>query len=133
MKKLIYALLTLTLVAFVGCKKDDAKQLDVTTDNLIGTWEIYKTYDKEDGWDTEYGAKYGYQWQITFRSNGTGTSVEIDEDGTYEEDFTYTVANGTIKLSFSGYTEQIKVKSLTQKELVTIDEDGHSQYFKRVK
>jgi hypothetical protein len=131
MKKLIYALLTLTLVAFVGCKKDDAKQLDVTTDNLIGTWEIYKTYDKEDGWDTEYGAKYGYQWQITFRSNGTGTSVEIDEDGTDEQDFTYTVANGTIKLSYGGYTDQIKVKSLTKKELVTGSGDNYAEYFKR--
>lgn len=133
MKKLVYALLALSLVAFVGCKKDDDKQKEVTTANLVGTWELYKTYDKEEGWDTEYGSKYGYQWQVTFRADLTGTSVEIDDDGTFEQAFTYNVENGVIKLNYNGYTDRIHVKSLTQNELVTGSGENYAEYFKRVK
>ncbi|WP_304708087.1 lipocalin family protein [uncultured Rikenella sp.] len=135
MKKLVYAMLALSLVAFVGCKKDKDKQKEVTVENLVGTWEIYKTYDDGE-WDTEWGVAVGYQSILKINANGTGTMETIEEEYRNTTSFTYKMASsGTITITTSyGDTRQVKVKSLTDKELVLeYSEYGatYAEYYKR--
>ena len=127
----------LSLVAFVGCKKDEDKQKEVTVENLTGTWEIYKTY--EDGeWDTEWGVAYGYQRILKINANGTGTMETIDDEEYRNEiSFTYNVASGYVTITNSyNDMERVKVKSLTAKELVLEYSYGNetaAEYYKRIK
>ncbi|MDE5945206.1 MAG: lipocalin family protein [Rikenella sp.] len=138
MKKLIYALLAFSLVTFVGCKKDDDKNEEkkaTTVSNLVGSWEQYKVYDDEDGWDTEYGAAYGLQVTWTFNTNGRGTFVVIDDGIRENYPFEYEVKSGYLYVNYDdGDTDRMKIKSLTQTELV-LDwgADDGVYYYKRTR
>lgn len=129
-------MLALSLVAFVGCKKDKDKQKEITVENLTGTWEIYKTY--EDGeWDNEWGSAHGYQRVLKINANGTGTVEIIEEEYRHESSFTYKLASGYVTITDSyGDTEQVKIKSLTDKELVleySYGGETAAEYYKRIK
>ena len=140
MKKLVYAMLALSLVAFVGCKKDKDKQKEVTVDNLVGTWEVYKSYyADEDGseWDDEWGAAVQYQKLLTINANGTGVMEHIDDVNKYTISFTYKIEPGYVTITDSyGDTERWTVKSLTDKGLVLEYSNGNeteAKYYKRIK
>lgn len=103
--------------AFVSCSSDDkdddgGNNIEVV-ESLVGTWKC--TFST------------GYQL-VTFKSNGKGTLLEVDEeDEDYEEAFTYTYnANSkTLKINWEDDDpEQWQVVSLTSKKLVVLDEDG---------
>lgn len=133
-------MLALSLVAFVGCKKDKDKQKEVTVDNLVGTWEVYKSYyADEDGseWDDEWGAAVQYQEFLTINANGTGTGKSIIEGDVHSTPFTYKIESGYVTTTDSyGNTEKAKVKSLTAKELVLEYSNGsepEAKYYKRIK
>ncbi len=134
-------MLALSLVAFVGCKKDKDKQKEVTVDNLVGTWEVYKSYyADEDGseWDDEWGAATGYQSFLIIKANGTGVMEDIDEGYKSTTSFTYKIEPGYVTITDSyGNTEKAKVKSLTAKELVLEYSYGgnetEAEYYKRIK
>ena len=140
MKKLVYAMLALSLVAFVGCKKDKDKQKEVTVDNLVGTWEVYKSYyADEDGseWDDEWGAAAGYQSFLIIKANGTGVMEDIDEGYKSTTSFTYKIEPGYVTITDSyGDTERWTVKSLTDKGLVLESVYGNETlaiYYERIK
>lgn len=129
-------MLALSLVAFVGCKKDKDKQKEVTVDNLVGTWEVYKSYyADEDGseWDDEWGAAVQYQEFLTINANGTGTGKSIIEGDVHSTSFTYKIESGYVII---GNMAKAKVKSLTDKELVLEYSNGNeteAKYYKRIK
>ncbi len=104
-------------LSFVSCssddKDDDGGNNTEVVESLVGTWKC--TFST------------GYQL-VTFKSNGKGTLLEVDEeDEDYEEAFTYTYnANSkTLKINWEDDDpEQWQVVSLTSKKLVVLDEDG---------
>ncbi|MDE6499833.1 MAG: lipocalin family protein [Rikenella sp.] len=121
MKKLIYALLAFSLVTFVGCKKDD-KQVEVNAANVEGTWEYTGYFDGElNKWEP---VEKGYSLKMIFKAGGIGSLVETDDEGSYDESFTYKVENGRLKITDTdGYTESQQIKSLTKTELILISEE----------
>ena len=103
--------------AVVSCssddKDDDGGNNTEVVESLVGTRKC--TFST------------GYQL-VTFKSNGKGTLLEVDEeDEDYEEAFTYTYnANSkTLKINWEDDDpEQWQVVSLTSKKLVVLDEGG---------
>ena len=115
-------LLSLLVILFMGfavvsCssddKDDDGGNNTEVVESLVGTWKC--TFST------------GYQL-VTFKSNGKGTLLEVDEeDEDYEEAFTYTynASSKTLKINWEDDDpEQWQVVSLTSKKLVVLDEDG---------
>ena len=103
--------------AVVSCssddKDDDGGNNTEVVESLVGTWKC--TFST------------GYQL-VTFKSNGKGTLLEVDEeDEDYEEAFTYTynASSKTLKINWEDDDpEQWQVVSLTSKKLFVLDEDG---------
>ena len=119
MKTKLLSLLVILFMGFavVSCssddKDDDGGNNTEVVESLVGTWK--------------YTFSTGYQL-YTFKSNGKGTLVEVDEeDEDYEEAFSYTYnANSkilTIKWEDEA-PEDWQVVSLTSKKLVVLNEDG---------
>ena len=49
---------------------EDDHTIDLS--QLVGTWEMTRMYDGEDGtWDNEYCAEYGFVATTEFREDGT--------------------------------------------------------------
>jgi len=103
--------------AFVSCssddKDDDGGNNTEVVESLVGKWKC--TFST------------GYQL-VTFKSNGKGTLLEVDEeDEDYEEAFTYTynAKSNTLTIYWEDDDpEEWQVVSLTSKKLVILDEDG---------
>ena len=119
MKTKLLSLLVILFMGFavVSCssddKDDDGGNNTEVVESLEGTWKC--TFST------------GYQL-VTFKSNGKGTLLEVDEeDEDYEEAFTYTynASSKTLKINWEDDDpEQWQVVSLTSKKLVVLDEDG---------
>lgn len=119
MKTKLLSLLVILFIGFavVSCssddKDDDGGNNTEVVESLVGTWKC--TFST------------GYQL-VTFKSNGKGTLLEVDEeDEDYEEAFTYTynASSKTLKINWEDDDpEQWQVVSLTSKKLVVLDEDG---------
>ena len=119
MKTKLLSLLVILFMGFavVSCssddKDDDGGNNTEVVESLVGTWKC--TFST------------GYQL-VTFKSNGKGTLLEVDEeDEDYEEAFTYTynASSKTLKINWEDDDpEQWQVVSLTSKKLVVLDEDG---------
>lgn len=109
--------------AFVSCSsddKDDGGNSIEVVESLVGSWK--------------YTFSTGYQL-VTFKSNGKGTFLEVDEeDEDYEEAFTYSYnANSkTLKINrVDDDPEEWQVVSLTSKKLVVLNEDGRVTFTKQ--
>ncbi|TBW28577.1 lipocalin family protein [Gramella sp. KN1008] len=98
MKKLL--LFTLMLVISISCSKEDnnLKPLDLSVNNITGTWQLTETYLSPGGeteWqEIENGPTYN------FKSNGSFTYSEGDcTSGNFE------ILNENLKLSCHGSSE----------------------------
>ena len=108
MKKLIYPLLTLSILFTIGCD-DDKKEESV--DSIIGTWTLSAVCGFEDGncsgtctdvtamWLEDEGS-----FSMTFSSDGTGTLGENEESFNWSGSgpYTLTVDGESTTINLSG-------------------------------
>ena len=105
MKKLIYPLLTLSILFTIGC--DDKKEESV--DQIIGTWTLSAVCGFEDencsGICTDVTAMWFEDegsFSITFSSDGTGTLNEESFNWSGSGPYTLTADGESITINLSG-------------------------------
>ena len=105
-KKLIYPLLTLSILFTIGCD-DDKKEESV--DSIIGTWTLSAVCGFEDencsGICTDVTAMWFEDegsFSITFSSDGTGTVNEGSFSWSGSGPYTLTVEGESITINLSG-------------------------------
>lgn len=137
MKKVIYVLVAVATLAFVGCSKDD--DATPTPENIAGSWEVYKAYWEEEF--EEEGEKVSEKyWEhydageeiYTFEANGIfSLSMGSDWYGNNHAG-TYTINGKTLTLVYSPSadigTKIYTIKSLLANELVLIEKDEGDDY-----
>ena len=108
MKKLIYTLLTLSILFTIGCD-DDKKEESV--DSIIGTWTLSAVCGFEDencsGTCTDVTAMWledEGSFSMTFSSDGTGTLGENEESFNWSGSgpYTLTVEGESTTINLSG-------------------------------
>ena len=106
MKKLIYPLLTLSILFTIGCD-DDKKEESV--DSIIGTWTLSAVCGFEDencsGICTDVTAMWFEDegsFSITFSSDGTGTVNEESFSWSGSGPYTLTVDGESTTINLSG-------------------------------
>ena len=106
MKKLIYPLLTLSILFTIGCD-DDKKEESV--DLIIGTWTLSAVCGFEDencsGICTDVTAMWFEDegsFSITFSSEGTGTINEESFNWSGSDPYTLIVDGESITINLSG-------------------------------
>ena len=105
MKKLIYPLLTLSILFTIGC--DDKKEESV--DQIIGTWTLSAVCGFEDencsGTCTDVTAMWledEGSFSMTFSSDGTGTLNEESFNWSGSGPYTLTADGESITINLSG-------------------------------
>jgi uncharacterized protein (TIGR03066 family) len=111
----------LLLVGVTAVRAADEKDLD--KDKLVGTWEVTGgTLPVGTTWEF---TKDGKLTIVIKNPNGTTTKFE----GTYKiKGQAFTI---TGKLAGDDYTETFTAPTVTDKELVLLDEDGKKDIFKK--
>jgi hypothetical protein len=106
MKKLIYTLLTLSILFTIGCD-DDKKEESV--DSIIGTWTLSAVCGFEDencsGTCTDVTAMWledEGSFSMTFSSDGTGTLNEESFNWSGSGPYTLTADGESITINLSG-------------------------------
>ncbi|MDE5578911.1 MAG: lipocalin family protein [Alistipes sp.] len=129
MKRFIFSMLAMAAIAFVGCDKEEE---NTTTGTLIGTWEMTKSWSQTDGWDTQFGAQWGYVLTVRFYENGSVVVTQIDSNGTETQRNTYQIVAGTLRITLpNGQTNVAVIESLTSTELILAYGDT-KEYYKRI-
>ena len=129
MKRFIFSMLAMAAITFVGCDKEEET---ATTGTLIGTWEMTKSWSQSDGWDTEFGAQWGYILTVRFYENGSAVATQIDSSGTQTQRTTYQMTAGTLRITLpNGQTNIAVIESLTATELILAYGDT-KEYYKRI-
>lgn len=130
MKKFISIVAAVATVVFVGCSKDD--DLKPSTDNIAGSWEVYKEYWEEEWVDD--GEKFSdNNWEdydegemvYTFEKNGLFT---LTMDGKYRESGSYTLNGKILTVAYSDVNNTYTIKSLTSNELVLVEKEEYQDY-----
>ena len=106
MKKLIYPLLTLSILFTIGCDDDKKEEL---VDSIIGTWTLSAVCGFEDencsGICTDVTAMWFEDegsFSITFSSDGTGTVNEGSFSWSGSGPYTLTVDGESTTINLSG-------------------------------
>ncbi|WP_296008046.1 hypothetical protein [uncultured Alistipes sp.] len=129
MKRFIFSMLAMAAIAFVGCDKEEETSV---TGTLIGTWEMTKLWSQSEGWDTEFGAQWGYVLTVRFYENGSAVATQIDSSGTQTQRTTYQMTAGTLRITLpNGQTNIAVIESLTATELILAYGDT-KEYYKRI-
>lgn len=124
-------MLVMTATALVGCNKNE--ESTVITGTLIGTWEMTKSWSQSDGWDTEYGALYGYVLTVRFYENGRAVVTQVDGSGTETIQVTYVMIAGTLQVTLpTGQINTARIETLTATELVLAYADTR-EYYTRIR
>jgi uncharacterized protein (TIGR03066 family) len=121
MKLLRMSLAVVLLLGVTALRADDKKDLD--KDKLVGTWEVTKGESLPVGSTVEF-TKDG-KVKITVKEGDKTMTIE----GTYKIDGQ--AFKSTLKFGDKENTETVKVTSLTDKELVLLDEQGKKDTFKK--
>lgn len=122
-------MLAMAAIVFVGCDKEEET---ATTGTLIGTWEMTKSWSQADGWDTEFGAQWGYVLTVRFYENGSVVVTQIDSSGTQTQRNAYQIVAGTLRITLpNGQTNVAVIESLTSTELILAYGDT-KEYYKRI-
>ncbi len=122
-------MLAMAAIAFVGCDKEEETSV---TGTLIGTWEMTKLWSQSEGWDTEFGAQWGYVLTVRFYENGSAVATQIDSSGTQTQRTTYQMTAGTLRITLpNGQTNIAVIESLTATELILAYGDT-KEYYKRI-
>jgi uncharacterized protein (TIGR03066 family) len=124
MNQLRIGLAGLLLLGISAARADDKKDLD--RDKLVGVWKVTKGETLEPGTTWTF-TRDGKATVLLKNANGTTTTFE----GTYKikgQGFTITG-----KLAGDDYKETFTVPTLTDKELILVDEDGKKDTCERSK
>jgi uncharacterized protein (TIGR03066 family) len=121
MKMLRIGLAAVLLLGVSTARADDKKDLD--KDRLVGVWEVTKGESLPVGTTAEF-TKDG-KLKIVIKDKGQTITIE----GTYKIDGQ--AFKSTLKFGDKENTELIKVPTLTDKELVLVDEKGQKDTFKK--
>ena len=128
MKKLIYPLLTLSILFTIGCD-DDKKEESV--DSIIGTWTLSAVCGFEDGncsgtctdvtamWLEDEGS-----FSMTFSSDGTGTLGENEESFNWSGSGPYTFTTEDEDI----YTVNLSENSITWSITWNVEQDVCIQF-----
>ena len=118
MKMLRIGLAVLLLLGVTAVRAYDEKDLD--KDKLVGTWEVTKGETLELGSTCEF-TKDG---KLTFVIKEKGQTNKLE--GTYKIDGQ--AFKATLKFGDKEATQTLKVPTLTDTELVMVDENGKKEY-----
>ena len=128
MKKLIYTLLTLSILFTIGCD-DDKKEESV--DSIIGTWTLSAVCGFEDencsGTCTDVTAMWledEGSFSMTFSSDGTGTFGENEESFNWSGSGPYTFTTEDEDI----YTVNLSENSITWSITWNVEQDVCIQF-----
>lgn len=141
MKRIVFGLLALTALVFVGCENDGGGN----SSKFEGEWAFVADYDDEYGWDYYYGESDTY---IKISGNSIAIYEANDWDGYsfgngyYEcsrDDFeyiistTFNVSGGKGYLDGIGEAGYLEISDGKLYRYYTEDEDGYCEMYERVK
>ncbi len=147
MKKLFFcAAALLAAISFAACSDDDDEtNLPVTSDNIVGTWQIvheegWEIYDGEkDTWSWDYPDEDGWYCTLTFDKKSSLTNIEYEGGNEIDrKTVTYSISGNTLTLKDEYSNEEsVEIKKLTESELVLFDSEEdwfeESSTYKRIK
>ena len=116
-------LAVVVLLAVTAVRADDKKDKDLDKDKLVGTWEVTKGESLPVGSTVEF-TKDG-KLKLAVKEGDKTMTIE----GTYKIDGQ--AFKSTLKVGDKDNTETVKVASLTDKELVLVDEQGNKDTLKK--
>ncbi|MCJ7757522.1 MAG: lipocalin family protein [Gillisia sp.] len=122
MKKITYLFaMVFAVMLSVSCSSDDDSGSDLSTNALIGTWEII-----------ELGDGFEYKVTVTFNANNSGTMVNVEtfegETETETENFTWSTSGNKLTISSSGESEVVTY-TISGNKLTITDQDGYVVVF----
>ncbi len=141
MKRILFGLLALTALVFVGCEKDG----NGGSKEFNGRWAFVADYDNDYGWDYYYNESDTY---IEISGNQIAIYEAIDWDNCFfeggyyfcsEENFEYIISTTFEvrgdKAYFDGLAEAgyMQIKGGKLYRYYTEDEDGYCEMYERVK
>ncbi|MBR5850743.1 MAG: lipocalin family protein [Alistipes sp.] len=133
MKKYVYLLLaTMLCISFVSCEKDgdDGKDADLESILLVGTWNLYKSWD-----DHRFYDETGYHSGFRFDANGKGFWYENGYDIMKGERqyFTWECANSVLTIYYDeGAVQRATIKQIDHEELILSYNKGfEKEYYHR--
>lgn len=103
------------MTAFMGiglasCSSDDDPQKDEEESAIVGTWS-----SEESSSDQDYEI-------VTFKSNGTGSVLEIDQGRKHEPDaIEYVYSNGKLTIIYEDGSDVFDVVTLSKNTLIIED------------
>ncbi len=124
MNLLRIGLACLLVLGVTVARADEKKDKDLDKDKLVGTWEVTK------------GDSLPVGSTVEFTKDGKSKFVILNSDGkTQKFEGTYKIEGqgfkSVVKIEDKEHTETIKVTTLTDKELVVVDEKGQKDTFKK--
>lgn len=139
MKKLFYFLFAAMLCGgLVCCSSDEANDSDgkkSTEELLVGTWQLYKTYEEDYGWDY-YDEDSEFLMIFKFEEDGGGTLFEKDGDVMEGAPMEWSLIGSFLQIcvifDYDVMEDVMKIKSINDKELVW-DWGGEIECYRRVK
>lgn len=108
MKKLLFIMaMILPLFTFIGCSDDDEKDIQLTTEQVVGKWNV--TFAEQDGESLDIPSGYIY---LTLNSDGKYKTVMFDDSyiGTWELE-----GNTVVGTTLDPITERFKFISINGK------------------
>ena len=141
MKRIVFSLLALTALVFVGCEIDDGGN----SSKFEGEWAFVADYDDEYGWDYYYGESDTY-----IKISGNSIAIYEAEDwdgysfgnGYYEcsrDNFEYIISTTFNVIGGKGYLDGIgeagylEISDGKLYRYYTEDEDDYCEMYERVK
>lgn len=141
MKRILFSLLALTALVFVGCEIDDGGN----SSKFEGEWAFVADYDDEYGWDYYYGESDTY-----IKISGNSIAIYEAEDwdgysfgnGYYEcsrDNFEYIISTTFNVIGGKGYLDGIgeagylEISDGKLYRYYTEDEDDYCEMYERVK
>ncbi len=127
MKKLFFcAAALLAAISFSACSDDDDENnLPITSDSIVGTWQIVKGEEGEiyegeaDSWTENYPDEDGWYYTFTFSKDGSCTVIEYRHGGESErETGTYSISGNKLTITGTYFADEYEIKKLTESQLV---------------
>lgn len=128
----LLGLMSVMTFGFSACSDDDEKDPE-SSSALIGTWErISCTYQyKENGEIVDEGKDEGNDlvgFKLVFKEDGTCKSAEYHTDKwDWFDEGKWSYSNGIITITDNNESESIKVKTLTDSQLIIETTDKYTE------
>jgi len=126
MKKFFFCTAALlAALSFTACSDDDETNLPVTSDNIVGTWQIVHEQtveifdDEKEAYSVNYPDEDGWYYTLTFDKDGSCINTSYEEEQAYSsQNYTYTISGSTLTLKSYEGTRVFEIKKFSESELV---------------